>query len=219
MKKKRKGHGRTEMPSMMTNPDSKGRGADAVEADGAFRLGGRIKEARVNKGLNLRELSEVIGCSVGALSKIENGRTNPSLSMLHKIGVALGINIAALFSEEEPGERIVMRAGSRPIMRMNETRPGHDIALERLVPYVGSHLLEGIINIIQPGGGTDAELQHDGEELGYVLEGVLELCVDGEVYRLGPGDSFCFRSEVRHSYRNPGSSVARILWVNTPPTF
>jgi transcriptional regulator with XRE-family HTH domain len=196
-----------------------GGGIGTVQIDDVFQLGGRIKEARVNKGLNLRELAEIVGCSVGALSKIENGKMNPSLSMLHKIGAALGVNIAALFSEQVPSEKIVMRAGSRPVMLMDEARPGYDIALERLVPYSGGHLLEGIINIIQPGGGSDTELQHDGEELGYVLEGVLELKVEGEVYRLGPGDSFCFRSEMRHSYRNPGSSVARILWVNTPPTF
>jgi transcriptional regulator with XRE-family HTH domain len=196
-----------------------GGGAGTAQIDEVFRLGGRIKEARVNKGLNLRELAEIVGCSVSSLSKIENGKTNPSLSMLHNVGAALGINVAALFSDQEPGEKIVTRAGSRPVMLMDEARPGYDIALERLVPYAGGHLLEGIINIIQPGGGSDTELQHDGEELGYVLEGVLELKVEGEVYRLGPGDSFCFRSEMRHSYRNPGSSVARVLWVNTPPTF
>jgi hypothetical protein len=24
---------------------------------------------------------------------------------------------------------------------------------------------------------------------------------------------------VPHSYRNPGKTVARVLWTNTPPTF
>jgi transcriptional regulator with XRE-family HTH domain len=184
------------------------------------RLGARIKEARVNRGFNLRALAEIVNCSVGTLSKIENGKTNPSLGMLHKIGAALGINIAALFSDRDLGEKIVMRAGSRPVMLTKEADPDRGgIALERLVPYAGAHLLEGTINIIQPGGGIDTELQHEGEELGYVLEGILELTVEGEIYRLGPGDSFYFRSEMRHTYRNPGGSVARVLWVNTPPTF
>jgi transcriptional regulator with XRE-family HTH domain len=196
-------------------------GPAASGQNGDFsKLGARIKEARVNRGFNLRELAEIVNCSVGMLSKIENGKTNPSLAMLHKIGAALGINIAALFSDRDLGERIVMRAGSRPLMLTKEADPDHGgIALEQLVPYAGAHLLEGTINIIQPGSGIGTELQHEGEELGYVLEGILELTIEGEIYRLGPGDSFYFRSEMRHTYRNPGGSIARVLWVNTPPTF
>ena len=52
-----------------------------------------------------------------------------------------------------------------------------------------------------------------------MLEGRLELVVDGVSYTLFPGDAFSFRSELAHSYSNSGAVTARILWVNTPPTF
>lgn len=154
-----------------------------------------------------------------ALSKIENDKTNPSPSMLHKIGATLDVNVAALFADKEPRGKIVMRAGQRPMMMTDEVRRGNGLSLERLVPYAKDRLPEGIINIIQPDGGSDVDVQHDGEELGYGLDGVFDLKVNGEAYRLGPGDSFCLRSELPHSYRNPGSSVTRVVWVNTPPTF
>jgi hypothetical protein len=67
--------------------------------------------------------------------------------------------------------------------------------------------------------GSDGLIEHDGEEMGYLLCRHIDLEVDGAVYRLGPGDSFCFRSERPHGYRNPGATQALILWVNTPPTF
>jgi uncharacterized cupin superfamily protein len=51
------------------------------------------------------------------------------------------------------------------------------------------------------------------------LEGEIELDVDGTRYLVGPGDSFSFRSERKHSYRNSGRGIARALWINTPPTF
>jgi len=57
------------------------------------------------------------------------------------------------------------------------------------------------------------------EEMGYVFEGVVELSVGNQRWRLEPGDSFHFRSDLPHGYRNIGSTLARILWVNTPPTF
>ena len=62
-------------------------------------------------------------------------------------------------------------------------------------------------------------LVHSGEEIGYVLEGEIELTVDGHKYRAKMGDSFHFRSELPHGYRNVGPTPARILWINTPPTF
>jgi mannose-6-phosphate isomerase-like protein (cupin superfamily) len=62
-------------------------------------------------------------------------------------------------------------------------------------------------------------LQHEGEECGYVLEGRLELRVGSKKYSLGRGDSFFFPSTVPHTYHNPGKVIARVVWINTPPTF
>jgi uncharacterized cupin superfamily protein len=55
--------------------------------------------------------------------------------------------------------------------------------------------------------------------VGYVLEGRLELSIDGASHLLGPGDSFSFPSHLAHTYRNPGDTVTRVVWINTPPTF
>jgi quercetin dioxygenase-like cupin family protein len=71
--------------------------------------------------------------------------------------------------------------------------------------------------VVPPGGGSSGALRHAGEETGYVLEGMIELTVDGERATLCAGSSFFFRSLLPHSYRNIGPSSARILWVNTPP--
>ncbi|UHD46418.1 cupin domain-containing protein [Aureimonas altamirensis] len=55
--------------------------------------------------------------------------------------------------------------------------------------------------------------------MGLLLEGVIDLHVGDKTYRLEAGDSFAFASEIPHAYNNPGKESARILWVNTPPTF
>ena len=93
------------------------------------------------------------------------------------------------------------------------------MVLERLIPYAEGHLLQGNIHHIEPGGGSEGDLEHEGEDFGYVLEGEIELVVASRKYLLRAGDSFCFRSEHPHSYRNPGRQGARVLWLNTPPTF
>ena len=43
--------------------------------------------------------------------------------------------------------------------------------------------------------------------------------LDGEEYRLKPGDSFYFESSTPHRWKNPGRKETLVLWVNTPPTF
>lgn len=91
--------------------------------------------------------------------------------------------------------------------------------MERLIPYARGHLLQGNIHIVQPGGSSDGMISHSGEEVGYLIAGEIELIVGGKTYTLSAGDSFCFRSDVEHGYRNIGKSEARIVWVNTPPTF
>jgi len=52
-------------------------------------LGIRIKEIRQSKSLKLYELAEMANVSKGLLSKVENGRTTPSLPVFFAICNAL----------------------------------------------------------------------------------------------------------------------------------
>lgn len=185
----------------------------------SIRIGAKVRHARLLRGLSLRQLADKVGCSVSTLSKIEGQKANPSITMLHRICSALETNMAALFNSDEEFS-VVTRGQDRPVIQTDQVRRGEGIRLERLVPYSAASLLQGNIHVIQPGGGSDHGLQHEGEELGYVIEGDLELIVDGVTYLAGAGDSFFFRSDLPHSYRNPSDTVeTRVIWINTPPTF
>jgi quercetin dioxygenase-like cupin family protein len=153
------------------------------------------------------------------LSKIENGRANPSLKMIHRVASALGMPVAGLFLQDTDPDMVVLRKGDRPVLGTDQVRRGEAVQLEALIPSAGNHLLSGYINHIEPGGGGHSALEHEGEEFGYVLEGEIELTVDGRRYLVSVGDSFNFRSNKPHSYRNAGARIARVLWINTPPTF
>jgi transcriptional regulator with XRE-family HTH domain len=183
------------------------------------RIGGRLRHLRQVRGLGLRALATQAGCSPSFLSRVENGSVNPSLSMLHNLVHALDTNISSLFADEPENNHWIGRAGTRPVLSFDPLRQGPGIELERLIPYAAGHLLQANIHIVAAGGTSDGEIQHLGEELGYILEGQLELQIDSETYRIGEGDSFFFNSEKPHGYRNPGPGTTRILWVNTPPTF
>ena len=113
----------------------------------------------------------------------------------------------------------VLRAGARPALSEGAPRRGKGIKLESLTPFILRGLLQAQLHVVDVGGASDGAIEHEGEEVGYVVEGRLELTVDGESVVLEPGDSFFFESTRPHSYRNVGDTVARVVWVNSPPTY
>ena len=185
----------------------------------AARLGVRMKLARQIRGMTLKAVADAAGCSESLLSKIENGKASPSLPMLHKVVQVLETNIGWMFEEVDGEEGIIFRAGTRPLIALDPLRRGEGISLERVIPYSPGHMLQCNIHHIDAEGASAGPIQHSGEEVGYLIAGEIELIVDDQTYKLSAGDSFVFRSELPHHYRNVGAERASIFWVNTPPTF
>lgn len=181
------------------------------------RVGLKMRHTRLLKGLTLKKLADLAECSESLLSRIENGSANPSIKTMHRVALALEMPVSGLFQEGgDADSSVVLRQGERPTVQAGQGK-GH--RLEALIPSRRGNLLSGYINDIDPGSGSEGVITHEGEEFGYVLDGEIELIVDKKKYQLRPGDSFYFRSERPHSYTNNRKKVARILWLNTPPTF
>jgi transcriptional regulator with XRE-family HTH domain len=184
-------------------------------------IGVRLKHARLTQNITLRTLADQVGCTESFLSKIENDKAYPSFVTLHRLVARLGISIATLFSQQDEigGAARITRPGQRPKILTHSLRQGRGVTLESLVSNALTHLLEANIHHVEPGCSTDGMIQHEGEEVGYVLRGQIELSVAGEVYSLEQGDSFFFNSSHPHGYRNKGKTSASILWINTPKSF
>src|SRR5262249_47313881 len=93
---------------------------------GAAALGRKVadslKELRKDRRMSLDQLALVSGVSRAALSQIEGARTNPTLSVLWKIAVGLGVPFQSLLGAEEPGNMRVLRAGDSPPLRSADGR-------------------------------------------------------------------------------------------------
>ncbi len=182
-------------------------------------LGPKLRHARRLKRLRLKDVAGEVGCSESMLSKIECEKATPSLRTLHRIVTALDTSIASLFSDDETADVVLYRRGERPVVVIKGPREKDSIRLERVSPNAEGQALEANVHVISPGATNGGEIKHVGEEVGFVLEGEFELKVGDTTYHLKAGDSFFFHSNHPHSYRNPGDVAARVLWVNTPPTF
>ena len=64
--------------------------------DVLINLGKQIKKVRKKRNLSLREVAKLSGVSIGLISKIENYRTTPSLTVLLKIMRSLEMNLLEL---------------------------------------------------------------------------------------------------------------------------
>lgn len=68
------------------------------------KLGLRIKEMRLKRGLTQDRLAELVGCNVSHISNIENNYTKLSLNVLFAISNALDTSIDYLLSEQYDNE-------------------------------------------------------------------------------------------------------------------
>ncbi|MCL5970262.1 MAG: helix-turn-helix transcriptional regulator [Patescibacteria group bacterium] len=62
-----------------------------------YALISQLIEARAKKGITQKELAKKIGTKQSAIARLESGNTNPSLSFLEKIALALGYKLRIQF--------------------------------------------------------------------------------------------------------------------------
>jgi transcriptional regulator with XRE-family HTH domain len=177
-------------------------------------LAEKLRNLRKAQGLSLKKAAARIGCAPSYLSMVENAKLDPSISRLKRIAEGLGSTIVELFQEPDGGE-VVMRRHRRPRAAFGRSR----LRIEILAPPIPNKAMDARLAIVAPGGGSQGDYQHPGEEFGLVLEGALELTVEGKAYQLSEGDSFYFQSRHEHRFFNPGDKDCTILWVNHPPSW
>lgn len=193
--------------------------AVAVTSEGTPRvLGRRIRDLRKAKRLTLQQLSQRANLSAGYLSLIERDLATPSIKALHDIAEVLDVNIGWFFpvagNLDTREAAVVVRQADRRSLKF-----GSGIRDELLCPDLSGEL-ELLACHFAPGSNSgDEAYSHDGEEAGVVIEGQLDLWVDDELFRLKRGDSFHFRSDRPHRYRNPGSTDTLVIWAITPPSY
>lgn len=174
-------------------------------------LGEQIRQLRKLRQLSLQQLSAATGRSIGFLSQLERGKSQPSVSDLNKLASALAVPYSVFFSQAPQHERgLVVRQAHRPVLHYAE---GVSDAL--LSPGFGGEL-QLMLSRFAPGASSGVQtLTHGGDQGGMVLCGELELWVDEHCHQLQAGDSFSFHSSRPHRYRNPGTVETQVMWAYT----
>lgn len=181
-------------------------------------IGLRIKNLRNEKKYTLKYLSECTGLSIGFLSQLERGMTSIAIDSLDKISKVLDVELSSFFNTTKDTNDI-------HIVRRYEQKS--TIITPEIIQYsltnnIADFSLFPRLVEVMPARQDESNLElytHDGEEFIYILEGILTLQIENDVYSLYPGDSAHVHSNVPHNWKNDTNHITRFLTVHTPNPF
>lgn len=176
-------------------------------------LGKRLRDRRRHLQLTLKDIADGAGLSVGFISQIERGIAAPSLSSLVSVSRVLGVEVSEFLAQPR-GDIPLTRHDQRPVYAISP----NSLSYERLSSSFPGNVLRSVI-IHEPPGHRSEPIAHEGEEMFYVLEGMVTVEVNGEPTILDAGDSIHFSSTKIHSTWNHATRPATLLWVGTMDVF
>jgi transcriptional regulator with XRE-family HTH domain len=217
------------MPSFRAQTESSlrsggGYGRKVAATDRSFdasKVGSRLRAAREDRGISLRELARRVGVSPSLVSQIELDRVNPSVSTLYALVTELGMTMSDVFGDgPTPASQLIRaRSDDDSLVARPDTRRVINLASgvrwERLTPHSDPDV--EFLHVMYPVGAEscpeDALLTHGGREYGYVTSGTLGVRVGFDEYELGTGASIAFDSSSPHRLWTIGDQPVHAVWV------
>ena len=181
----------------------------------ATSVGADIRSIRNNRGFSLAAVASRLGRSVGWLSQIERGISQPSREDLDAISRELDVPLS-LFFDNDPGDEreqgYVVRGENRRDMT---AVPG---LREQLLSPDLTDSFEVIYAVHQAGAALKEPKVRATQELVYLISGQLDVTIAGHRFSISAGDSFRIRGEA-FQWSNPHDQDAHAIWVISPPIY
>lgn len=175
----------------------------------------KLKLLRVQNKLTLEALAAEVELTRSYVSKVERGLSTPSISAALRIAKALKVPVEVLFGSE-PAEDPVS------IVRASADRTNTPRGLTRLVAGTSAEwrMAAFVLHPDKPDLRIPTS-HHDGEELLYVLSGIVELQLVNRKEILHAGDCAHYDSALPHkisAHNSPESSVLVVISPRAPAT-
>ena len=174
-----------------------------------LRLAERLRALRLARRWSLDELSALSGVSRASLSRIENGEVSPTASVLGRLAGAHRTTVSRLLADIEGHAPALVRQAEQPewvdpatgFRRRLVSPPSLDFDCE----LVRCELPAGaeVEYPLPPRIGLEHHL--------YLIDGALELTVNGDVHRLSAGD--CLRYKLMGASRFVATGRRRARYI------
>lgn len=162
--------------------------------------------------LKASDVAAVCNMSESDYLAMESGERDIPVSLLHLISSTYKVELSTLMFGDEP--------------RMNSyflTRKGKGAAVERTKAYKYQSLAAGFMNrkadpflvTVEPGNLNEPILlnAHPGQEFNLVVEGTMQLCINGKKLTLEEGDSIYFDATRAHGMQALNNKPVKFLAI------
>ncbi|MBU2957701.1 XRE family transcriptional regulator [Paracoccus sp. 1_MG-2023] len=179
-------------------------------------IGGDIRALRTTRKMTLDDLAGGLGKSIGWLSQVERGLSQPTVDDLQKIARLLEVPTSMFFGTADgPSDEqgLIVRARNR--REIGERDSG---LFEALLSPDLSDDFEVIHSTFLPGARLDQPRRRGTSEVVYLVSGRLDLWIEDRAFTIETGDSFRIRN-AEYRWSNPYDDPATAIWVISPPVY
>jgi transcriptional regulator with XRE-family HTH domain len=173
------------------------------------RIAQRLRGLRAERNWSLDELARRSNVSRATLSRLENAEVSPTASVLGKLCAAYGLAMSRLMYMVEDDFAPLVRRSSQPMW----TDPAVGFRRRSVSPPAQTLAGEALECELEPGVRItyDRPPRRGSEHHLLLIEGQLEVAVDGQAYDLQPGDCLRYQLFGPSAFATPAQCGARYV--------
>jgi transcriptional regulator with XRE-family HTH domain len=175
------------------------------------RIAQRLKSLRAERGWSLDELAGRSDVSRATLSRLENADVSPTASVLGKLAAAHGLTISRLMHLVEDDFAPLIPRDAQPVW----SDPGIGFIRRSISPPAHTLSAEVLECALDPGAriAYEAPPRRGLEHHLVLVEGRLDITVDGQSHALHPGDCLRYQLFGASAFATPADSGAKYILV------
>ncbi|UCG37814.1 MAG: cupin domain-containing protein [bacterium] len=182
------------------------------------RIGDLVRKFREIKRLTQEDLAERSGLDREFIVDVETNSVKPAIGSLLRISRAMGIRMANFLDDTIAKDPILVRAADRDEAVRAELSSESGSPASLIFHSLGRgkidrHMEPFFIEVVPQPPGQVKVSQHEGEEFIAVISGSVELQYGKDTYRLQPGDTVYYSSDVPHRIVAMNDEKAQIYAV------
>ena len=176
-----------------------------------MKIGRRIKNLRLKKGLTQEELGERTDLTKGYISQIERDLSSPSIETFFDILEVLGCAPKDFFDDEEQEQKVVY--GEEDRTEFVDEERGYRI--QWLVPESNENEMEPILITLEKGGTFKTFEPSLADTFAYVLKGSIRVSLGHRHYHAKAGETVYYQASEEHRISNDNDGPSDLLLVAT----
>ncbi|AUC85734.1 DNA-binding protein [Polaribacter sp. ALD11] len=175
-------------------------------------IGKRIKAIRNKQKITISTLATIAGVSNGLISRIENGRTIPSLPVLLELISALEIDASTFFEgvESKAGAKYILTKKNEQQFIEKETEAKGFTYHQIFGKSLNAIGFEAVILTVATNSFRE-KVTTDAWEFKYILSGTCKYIIDNEEVIVAEGDSLYFNGRLPHVPVNTSNNSCTML--------